>query len=270
MQTIFQWPRHCILSYRDSNSNLSSKDLYSWIGTSALYRKPVEQVHRFYNYHPPKVEKVIKVATKKSFLLFDVWYNQDITNSRTFWKSPQGTWRDIISPPSQDTQHITQGQSSKKINNLYTNGSHACLLNKLRAVSDIQIRIVLLLLSSFLILSTGDTALLECGLGQEKERAVKWNIGGYVPPVQCWIKYFWKSVDQLKTKWEPRGSQQQGHSQMAQLEVLMKWGRGDSFPGLVFGNRRLTKTLDTRSHLSGCSRDNPQGHCSANTHTYLY
>lgn len=64
------------------------------------------------------------------------------------------------------------------------------------------------------------------------------------------------------------GSKQQ--SQMvARLEVLMKWGRGESFPALVFGNRRLTKTLDTRSHLRGCSCDNPQGHCSANTRRHI-
>lgn len=37
-------------------------------------------------------------------------------------------------------QYVTQGHPSKKINNLYTNGSQACLLNKLTAVSDIQIR----------------------------------------------------------------------------------------------------------------------------------
>lgn len=43
--------------------------------------------------------------------------------------------------------------------------------------------------------------------------------------------------------WEPHVSQQQQQSQMvAQSEGLMKWGRGDSFPALTFGNRRLTKT----------------------------
>lgn len=55
-------------------------------------------------------------------------------------------------------------------------------------------------------------------------------------------------------------------STVAQYEVLMKWNRGDSFPTLVFGNGHSTKTLDTHSHLRGCSRDNPQGHFDTDKH----
>lgn len=34
-----------------------------------------------------------------------------------------------------------------------------------------------------------------------------------------------------------------GQEEGGGVEVLIKWGRGDSFPGLMFSNRRLTKTL---------------------------
>lgn len=109
-----------------------------------------------------------------------------------------------------------------------------------------------------------DFTFLQHYLGQTRNLKVKWYIFGG-----------WPKQTQMVQRWKNHVSpQQQRQSQTVmrgggQLEVLIKWGRGESFPALLFSNRRLTKTLDTRSHLRGCSHDNWQGQCGrANTHTY--